>query len=156
MLNKGYVIGRLASDPEVKMTNNNLAISRVNLFCARDYKNQNNERESDLFTLIFYRARAENIAKYGRKGMLICAEYTLKNNNYEKEGRTVYSNDMVVNTWYILNQPQGKAQEQAPPPSVQSAQETSPTEVPPMPSFDDPYAGMPSFDFETNMPPLPE
>ena len=152
MLNKGFVIGRLASDPELRFTDSNLAIVRVNIFCQREYKNNQGKRENDVFSLLFYRERAENVAKIVRKGDLIFAEYNLKNNNYTtNDGRKVYSNDMVVSKWNLLSSVnQGNSETAAPlqntPPQ---AEENLPTE-PPFPR--DIEEAFPSFDF----PPLPE
>jgi single-strand DNA-binding protein len=152
MLNKGFVIGRLASDPELRFTESNLAVVRVNIFCQREYKNNQGKRENDVFSLLFYRERAENFAKYARKGSLIFAEYNLKNNNYTtNDGRKVYSNDIVVSKWNLLSSVnQGNSETSAPfqntPPQ---AEENLPIE-PPFPR--DIEEGFPSFDF----PPLPE
>lgn len=152
MLNKGFVIGRLASDPELRFTDSNLAIVRVNIFCQREYKNNQGKRENDVFSLLFYRERAEYFAKYARKGSLIFAEYNLKNNNYTtNDGRKVYSNDIVVSKWNLLSSvKQGNSETSAPlqntPPQ---AEENLPIEPPFPRDIEDDF---PSFDF----PPLPE
>ncbi|WP_286927515.1 MULTISPECIES: single-stranded DNA-binding protein [unclassified Lactococcus] len=154
MLNKGFVIGRLASDPELRFADSNLAIVRVNIFCQREYKNNQGKRDNDVFSLLFYRERAENFAKYARKGSLIFAEYTLKNNNYiANDGKKVYSNDMIVSKWNLLsNANQGKVinRETANPiQNIPLQEENLPIEPPSPDNLDESF---PSFEF----PPLPE
>lgn len=155
MLNKGFIIGRLASDPELRFTDSNLAVVRVNIFCQREYKNNQGKRENDVFSLLFYRERAEYFAKYARKGSLIFAEYNLKNNNYmTADGRKVYSNDMIVSKWNLLSSVnQGKADNSETAAPIQNtapqAEENLPIEPPISNNLDE---GFPSFDF----PPLPE
>lgn len=155
MLNKGFVIGRLASDPELRFTDSNLAVVRVNIFCQREYKNNQGKRDNDVFSLLFYRERAEYFAKYARKGSLIFAEYNLKNNNYlATDGKKVYSNDMVVSKWNLLssvNQSKAVSSETAAP--IQNTAPQIEQNLPPEPPISNNLdEGFPSFDF----PPLPE
>ena len=53
MLNKVIITGRLVDAPELRYTPSNKAVATARIACPRDFKNQNGERESDFFPLVF-------------------------------------------------------------------------------------------------------
>lgn len=62
--------GRLASDPEIKYTNDN-CLARFSLAVQRDFKNKDGDYVTDFFDVIAFRRQAEFVEKYVKKGTKI-------------------------------------------------------------------------------------
>lgn len=105
MLNRVVLIGRLTRDPELRYTQNGgLAVTRFTLAVDRKFSNQNGEREADFINIVTWRGLAENCAQYIRKGSLVGLEGRLQTGKYEnKEGRTVYTTDIVADEVRFLD-----------------------------------------------------
>jgi single-strand DNA-binding protein len=94
-MNKIILSGNLCKDIEVKYYNDRKNIKNT-IAVRRDFKNKNGEYDTDFFTFTIWGNQAEYIDKFANKGdkVLICGK--LLNNNYEKDGNMVYSNDIQV------------------------------------------------------------
>ena len=94
-MNKIILSGNLCKDIEVKYYNDRKNIKNT-IAVRRDFKNKNGEYDTDFFTFTVWGNQAEYIDKFAAKGdkVLICGK--MLNNNYEKDGRMVYSNDIQV------------------------------------------------------------
>ena len=94
-MNKIILSGNLCKDIEVKYYNDRKNIKNT-IAVRRDFKNKNGEYDTDFFTFTIWGHQAEYIDKFANKGdkVLICGK--LLNNNYEKDGNMVYSNDIQV------------------------------------------------------------
>lgn len=94
-MNKIILSGNLCKDIEVKYYNDRKNIKNT-IAVRRDFKNKNGEYDTDFFTFTIWGNQAEYIDKFAVKGdkILICGK--LLNNNYEKDGKMVYSNDIQV------------------------------------------------------------
>lgn len=87
MLNKVILMGRLASEPELKTTEKGVSVTTFNLAVDRNYVNKNTgERDTDFLTIVAWRANAEFISRHFSKGSMICIvgsvqtrKYTTKN-----------------------------------------------------------------------------
>lgn len=82
-MNKTILIGRLTKDPELKRTPNNLAVVQFTVAVSRKYKSASGEYETDFINCVAWRAQAENLAKYMRRGSLIGIEGQIQTRNYE-------------------------------------------------------------------------
>ena len=94
-MNKVILMGRWTRDPDVKYTQEGLAMARGTLAVDRRYK-KDGENTSDFINLISFGKQAEFIEKYFRKGMkaLICGR--IQTGSYEKEGQKIYTTDVVI------------------------------------------------------------
>ena len=94
-MNKIILSGNLCKDIEVKYYNDRKNIKNT-IAVRRDFKNKNGEYDTDFFTFTIWGNQAEYIDKFATKGdkVLICGK--LLNNNYEKDGKMIYSNDIQV------------------------------------------------------------
>ena len=97
-MNKVILMGRLTRDPEVRYGNDNRPIARYSIAVDRRYKDQSGNYPTDFFNLTSFGKTAEFVEKYLRKGTKIVIDGELRNNNYEKDGKTVYSDQIVVNS----------------------------------------------------------
>lgn len=94
MINKVIIMGRLTADPELKQTQNGVAVCRINVAVNRP-KIKDKEQEADFISVQAWRNTAEFISKYFSKGKMIIVEGSLRNNNYtDQNGVKHYS--MVV------------------------------------------------------------
>lgn len=76
--------GRLTSDPELKHTQNDTPVCSVNVAVDRPYSK---EKETDFFTVVFWRQAAEFVCKYFSKGQEILVQGEIQSRKYEdKEG----------------------------------------------------------------------
>lgn len=76
--------GRLTSDPELKHTQNDTPVCSVNVAVDRPYSK---DKETDFFTVVFWRQAAEFVCKYFSKGQEILVQGEMQSRKYEdKEG----------------------------------------------------------------------
>lgn len=106
MINRVTLIGRLTHDPELRYTVNGIALTRFNIAVNRNFLNQRGEREADFINIVTWRNLAENCANHLRKGALVGIDGRLQTGKYEnKEGRTVYTMDVVAENVQFLQFP---------------------------------------------------
>lgn len=96
MNNTVILIGRITKDLELKTTQSGVEYLRLNLAVNRNYKNAKGEYETDFINCTLYRQIAESTAEYCRKGDLVAVKGTIQTGSYEKEGKKVYTTDVVV------------------------------------------------------------
>ncbi len=77
MLNRVVLIGRLATDPELKYTPSGIAVT--NFVLAVDRRpNAQGEKEADFITIVAWRQSAEFAANYLTKGRLVAVDGKLQ------------------------------------------------------------------------------
>ncbi len=97
-MNKVILMGRLTRDPEVRYGNDNKPVARYSIAVDRRYKDQSGNYPTDFFNLVSFGNTASFVEKYLRKGTKIVVDGELRNNNYEKDGKTVYQDQIVANS----------------------------------------------------------
>lgn len=95
-MNKLLLTGRICKDPEVRYGNDNKSIARFSLAVDRKYKDNNGNYPTDFFNLVSFGKTAEFVEKYLHKGVKILVEGEIRNNNYQKDGKTVYSDQLIA------------------------------------------------------------
>ena len=88
-MNRCVLIGRLCKNPETRYSNE-LAISRFTL--AVDRKGDG----TDFPNCVAFGKTAEFAEKYLTKGMKIAIEGRIQTGSYEKDGKKVYTTDIVA------------------------------------------------------------
>ncbi len=106
MLNKVILIGRLTRDPELRYTNQGLAVTGFTLAVDKGLtKDKKMEMESkgrattDFIKVSVWGKSAELCAEYTGKGLMVAVEGRLENRppqEYEKEGKTYVSRENEV------------------------------------------------------------
>ena len=81
---------------------NDRKVVRNTIAVRRDYKNKNGEYDSDFFNFTVWGNQAEYLQNFAHKGDRIAICGKLLNNNYEKDGQTIYSNDIQVENIEII------------------------------------------------------
>ena len=87
-------MGRLTKDPDIRNTGST-TIARFSLAVDRRFKREG-QPDADFFNFVSFGRQAEFAEKYLKKGMKVVVQGRLQNNNYQKDGKMVYSNEIVV------------------------------------------------------------
>lgn len=111
-MNRVELIGRLASDVDLKFTPSGLAMGRVSLAVDRPLSKEKREQDkrdkkptADFPRLLFMGKTAENASKYLKKGALIAVEGSVRTSSYENaEGQKVYSTEFLCERIHFLEQ----------------------------------------------------
>lgn len=99
-MNKVILAGRLTADPDVRYSVDaeKMCIARYRLAVdRRTARNADGHRETDFINCVAFRKSGEFAEKYLQKGMKIMVSGRIQTGSYkDKEGRTVYTTDVVV------------------------------------------------------------
>ena len=124
-MNKVIEIGNLTRDPETKMMTNGTPRTMFTVAVNRPYTNQSGQREADYITFIAYDKTAELVGKYLTKGRKCCVEGHVRTGHYEKDGKTVWTTELVADKVEFLSSVQDGSAGSAPAPAE------APPEAPP-------------------------
>ncbi|WP_036729647.1 single-stranded DNA-binding protein [Peptoniphilus mikwangii] len=113
--------GRLTRDPELRYTPNGAAVVRFTLAVDRRLSKEkrieaesNNQQTADFVSCIAWNKTAELIANYLQKGRRIGVQGRIQTGSYERDGHTVYTTDVMVDTMEFLDTVQQGQQMQRP------------------------------------------
>lgn len=104
-MNSVNLIGRLVREPELKYTQSGLAVLRFTVAVdrklskdKREEAERNNQPTADFISCTAFGKTAEVIANYHGKGSQIAVEGRIQTGSYEKDGRRIYTTDVLVNS----------------------------------------------------------
>lgn len=106
-MNSVITIGNLTRDPDVRYTESGLAIARFSVALNRGKDKDGNDRGADYPSCIAFGKTAELMERYVRKGDKIAVEGHIQTGSYEKDGKKVYTTDVVADRVEFLT-PKGK------------------------------------------------
>ena len=102
-MNKVILTGRLTRDPESRMTQSNMEISRFSLACQSDFVSRDGERETEFINCVAFNRSAQTINRYCRKGQMILVQGRIRNSSYDaQDGTKRYTTDVVVDNFEFL------------------------------------------------------
>lgn len=117
-MNKVMLIGRLARDPDNRMTtgSNPMSVTRITVVINRNQKKEDGSQQADFIGCIAFGKNADNIGKYFVKGNRIAIEGRIQTGSYtNKEGNKVYTTDVVVDRFeFVESKAEREAAQQAP------------------------------------------
>lgn len=97
MLNLFAMTGRITADLELKKTPSGVSVTSFSIANQRNFKNADNERETDFYNVVAWRGTAEHICKYFKKGSLITIEGHLLTRRYQdKNGKNHTAFELVA------------------------------------------------------------
>jgi single-strand DNA-binding protein len=104
-LNKIMLIGNLGRDPEIKYSQQGLAV--VNFPIATneqwiDKATGEKQDKTEWHRVVAFGKQAETLEKYLSKGRQVYIEGRLQARNYEKDGQTHYITEVVVTNFQFL------------------------------------------------------
>ncbi|MDE7329522.1 MAG: single-stranded DNA-binding protein [Clostridia bacterium] len=110
-MNKVFLIGNLTRDPELTETSGGIKICRFAIAVNRNYSGADGERKTDFFNCVAWRALAETVARYTRKGIKVAVSGSIELRNYEdSQGVKRTGVDIVAQDVEFLS-PKGSASE---------------------------------------------
>lgn len=103
MLNKVFIMGRLARDPELRRTQNGTTVASFTLAVDRDYKDKSSgERTTDWIDCTAWRQAGEFVSKYFSKGRMAVVEGRLQITDWtDKGGNKRRKAEVVVDQIYF-------------------------------------------------------
>ena len=92
-----FMEGRIANDPEFKSVNDKGGFLRFRIASNRSYTSKGEERKADFFNVSRWLKNESTLPNHLHKGKQIVVAGTLENDNYEKDGSTVYKDVIRAN-----------------------------------------------------------
>ena len=97
MINRVVLVGRITRDPETQQTNTGIPYVRFSLAVNRPFKDQNGERQADFINCVAWRAQAEFLQKFVKKGNQLAVEGRIQTNSYtDANGNNRQAFDILV------------------------------------------------------------
>lgn len=110
-MNKVMLIGRLTREPEIKATSTGKMVAAFTLAVNRRKK----EDPADFIQCKAFDKTAEVVQKYCQKGKQVCVLGRIQTGSYEnKEGRKVYTTDIMVDELELLGSKSDAPAQEAP------------------------------------------
>lgn len=122
--NRVILTGRLARDPEIKLTPSNTKTARISLACGREWKDKTTgekKQQTEFYSVQAWGATADVLERYCKKGKLLLVEGRLHSYSYDdaKTGTRKYVTDVTAENIIMLADGRGNAQAGASAPSAQ-------------------------------------
>ena len=95
-MNKVYLHGKCAKDPDVKTTQSGQTFTRLTIAVDR-YTKAGEERKADFISCTAWGNTAQFLAKYFQKGKEILCEGRIQTGSYtNQDGKKIYTTDVVL------------------------------------------------------------
>lgn len=111
MHNNVYLIGRLASEPEVKQLDDERSILSINLAVQRSFKNEEGIYDVDFIRCILWNGVAIHTSEYCHKGDLVGVKGRLQSRTYEKDDENRYITEVIVDKISFLSSKKTEVEE---------------------------------------------
>lgn len=97
MINRVVLLGRLTKDPELRTTQNGISTCTFTIAVDRIKKD-----EADFPQCVAWRQQADYLTRYGHKGDMVGVDGRIQTRTYDKDGRTVYVTEIVVDSLQLV------------------------------------------------------
>ena len=103
-INKVMLVGHLGKDPELRMLENNVAVTSFPLAtCESINKNGVKTETTEWHNIVMWRGLAESAVKILKKGKLVYLEGKARTRNFEdKSGVRKYTTEIVIDNFTVL------------------------------------------------------
>lgn len=104
-LNKVMLIGRLGRNPEIRYSQQGLAVVNFSIATSEQWTDKNTgdrQEKTEWHNIVVFGKQAETCEKYLSKGSQIYVEGRLQTSTYEKEGQTHYMTKIIVSNFQFL------------------------------------------------------
>ena len=102
-MNKVLLIGNLTKAVEVRYTKSEMKVANFTLGITREIKNKDGNYDSDYINCVAYGNQADLVSKYLDKGSKVSVEGRIQTGSYEKDGKKVYTTDVIVEKIQFLD-----------------------------------------------------
>lgn len=100
------LIGNLTRDPEVRYTNDHMAIASFSIAINRPPKKDGTDGGADFPRVTVFGKQAENCERFLHRGSKVGIVGKIQTGSYEKDGQRVYTTDIVADRVEFLGRPQ--------------------------------------------------
>ena len=108
-MNKVILTGRLTAKPELNYTQSQMAVTKFTIAVDRFSK----DKGADFIRVTVFGRQAENVCRYMDKGRMIAVEGSIQTGSYkDRDGKTVYTQDVIANHTEFLGGNSEPAREQ--------------------------------------------
>lgn len=105
MYNKTTLMGRITHDLELKSTPSGNSVLSFTVAVERAYQAKGEERKTDFFNCVAWRANADFISRFFSKGRMILIDGELQNRKYtDKNGVERYVTEIIVDRAYFTGE----------------------------------------------------
>ncbi len=102
MLNTAVLLGRITADPELKHTPSGVSVTSFALAVNRPFVGADGVREADFIDVVAWRATAEFVCKYFRKGQLMAVQGRIQTRGYtDSQGNKRKAVEIVADSAYF-------------------------------------------------------
>ncbi len=104
-VNKVIIVGNLGRDPEIKYTQQGLAIVTLAVATSESWTDKQSgqkQEKTEWHRITVFGKLGENCERYLSKGRQVYVEGRLQTSTYEKEGQTHYSTQIIASTVQFL------------------------------------------------------
>lgn len=98
--------GNLTREPEMRYTNNNMAIASFSIAINRPRKKDGSDGGADFPRITVFGTQAENCERFLHKGSKVGIVGKIQTGSYEKDGQKVYTTDVIADRVEFLGRPQ--------------------------------------------------
>ena len=112
-LNKVILIGNLGRDPEIRYSQQGLAVVNFSLATTESWTDRNTgerQEKTEWHRIVVFGKQAETCEKYLSKGKQVYLEGRMQTRSWEKEGQTHYTTEIVVSNFMFLGSRDGGGQ----------------------------------------------
>ena len=115
-INKAILIGRLGSDPVIKYTTDNNAITNISVATTDRYKDKNTGEQKEItewHRVVFFKRLAEIAGEYLKKGSQVYIEGRLRTRKWtDQSGVEKYTTEIIADQMQMLGGGRGESGEQ--------------------------------------------
>jgi single-strand DNA-binding protein len=102
MLNAVCLMGRLAADPELKHTQNQIPVTSFRIAVDRTYQPKGQEKQTDWIDIVAWRNTAEFVTRYFHKGSMIAVQGSIQTRSYtDRDGNKRTAFEVVADNVFF-------------------------------------------------------
>ena len=102
MLNHITAAGRLTKDPELRRTQNGVAVASFTIACDRDIKDASGNKQTDFIDCVAWRNTAEFVDKYLTRGRMVIVSGRLQMRDWtDKNGNKRRNAEILAESVYF-------------------------------------------------------
>ena len=148
-VNKAIIVGHLGRDPEMRYTAGGDAVANFSVATTESWKDKQtgeNTERTEWHRVVMFRRLAEIAGEYLKKGSQVYIEGRLQTRKWQDQnGQDRYSTEIVANEMQMLGGRGGGAPDSG-------SYDQSPREAAPRKPAPEPGGGMPTSDFDDDIP----
>jgi len=112
MINRVVLVGRLVRDPNMRYTQNGVAVTTFTLAVDRPFVGADGDRKADFISVVAWRKLAEIVGENLKKGRQVAVEGRLQSRSYDnRDGQRVYVTEVVADNILFLDSPRVRREE---------------------------------------------